>query len=1044
VSERDREPTLGFQEWAVLMLALSSVCLLRAGAPPSAGTRSRLELATLFAVAGVPNLPGCLAPPFRCTTSTTGIRGSGNESRSEPARLRLNAAASAVIADGAPRDAGVALLLIGDSHAAVENLAALAHGGSDASTWIDLSAAYLSDCTKSDLERCIDAAGAADHALEIAQGDSIALFNRAVALEHLGLLTESRHEWSRCAVAADSIEMAREARANAERLSWTSQPWREIVPLLERAAARGDQDWVARIVRSYPRDARAWGESVYLPAWADATARGDLPAAEKALETARLIGTALQQFSDERMTLDAITAIDRAVGSPARTGNLLSAYSSYVKGGKAHRDLHPIEAERLMRDAEASFARAGSPMALVARYYVASAMYVQLRVVDAAAMLDDFADEHPEARGYRALGAQIGWERGLSLLLRGRYSDAVRTFEQSAALFEALDEQDNRATMEDFLADAMEFLGDSRSAWIARRNALETLSRSGNVERQIHSLTTTANALIRRKEWERALALLNISTHLAVSTRNEALAVSAFTQRSIVHNSLRDAGSGNRDLTEASQWLARIRDTTIASRLNAEFAFAAALSDRGNPNAAIVHLTRALDYFRESGAEVFMASALLERARAYRELGREASARSDLDEGLRLLEHERKGVDDLNQRATMFVSSDELFAESIDLALARGDVDTAFTQSERARGRALLDFIDRAEMRSGSMPAAPLMLSEIERELASDAAIVEYRVLPAGLVAFVIRRDGLHTFTTPIAPKMLSRINDECVHAARMGDTGTARSACMQAAKLLIGPARASLADAHVVAFIPDAHLSGFPFALIAGDMTVVEAPSATLAVECSLRSRKTATGTALIIAATSFDSTRFRLDALARVPAETSAIAALRSSTMVLEGAQVTKERLQRELPTADVIHFAGHAIENAIYRTHSKLLLESTHEQDDLTAADIATMRLGRAPLVYLSACRSGSAGGHSDGIQNLALAFLVAGSPTVIASRWNIDDEAAASIATRFHRALLRTGDAATALSEAVSLRTAEGNGFAAGAGMTVVGGTPRLVN
>lgn len=999
---------------------------------------SREELATLFSTEGG-SLRAQLAPPFGYHSDAK--RGAGAGQDREPDRLRLKAAAGALIASGNARDAGVASLVTGDVTSAVTRLADAVRNDGDAGTWTDYSAALLTDCEMRDLTRCVDAAGAADRALDLDPSASHARFNRAWALERLGLLGESSDEWTRFARTAGDRQSATDARTRAARLKETASPWKSVVPILESAIERNDGASVANIVAAHPRDARAWAESVYPPAWGDAVTRHDGTTAAKTLAKAKAIGAALVRFSNERMALDCAEVIANA--DLKQTAILAQAYAAYARGGKAHHEMRPIEAERSMREAEALFKQAHSPMALVARYYLGSALYVQLRVSESAAILEEMANRHLERQGYRALAAQIGWELGLSQLIGGHYSDAVSTFEQSAALFGALNEEANRAAMEDFLADAQEFLGDPAEAWKVRRNALETFSRSGNVERQIHSLTTATNALIRRKAWDRALTLLRISTHLATTSNNAPLSASTFIQEGIVYWSLGTAAKANDDLLSATQWIGRITDASIARRLAAERDYAEALTLRQDPNTTTARLTRALDYFRESGAEVFVASALLQRARAQRMLGNVQQARTDLDDGLRLFESERKGVADLNQRAEMFQAANELFDESIDLALTTQSFDTAFALNERARGRALLDRMEQSEMGSAYLAASPLPLSSIERKLRVDAAIIEYRTLSDRVVIFVVRPAGLQTFIVPITPAELSRIADACTRETRSG-SDAARSACAVAAKILIEPASGALADARVAALVPDARLAGFPFGLIIDHLATVEAPSATIAINCSRRAQKRTAGNTLVVAATSFDRARYMLDDLNAVPAETAAIAAMYRDANVLRGTQVTKERLQSAMERARIVHFAGHAAENAVNRRDSRLLLASDRAAGDLTATDVSAMKLDRAPLVYLSACRSASASGKSDGIDNMALAFLVAGAPSVIASHWDIDDEAAASIAESFHRHLLQSGDAASALKDAADIAGTHSKRLAAGAGLAVIGGTPRLVN
>ena len=84
-----------------------------------------------------------------------------------------------------------------------------------------------------------------------------------------------------------------------------------------------------------------------------------------------------------------------------------------------------------------------------------------------------------------------------------------------------------------------------------------------------------------------------------------------------------------------------------------------------------------------------------------------------------------------------------------------------------------------------------------------------------------------------------------------------------------------------------------------------------------------------------------------------------------------------------------------------------------------------------MVLSACSSATGPIRAgDGIESLARAFLYAGSRAVVASLWDVEDEAAVRTMEPFYRGVLRDGRAASeALREAkLQLRTRFGAGGA----------------
>lgn len=99
-------------------------------------------------------------------------------------------------------------------------------------------------------------------------------------------------------------------------------------------------------------------------------------------------------------------------------------------------------------------------------------------------------------------------------------------------------------------------------------------------------------------------------------------------------------------------------------------------------------------------------------------------------------------------------------------------------------------------------------------------------------------------------------------------------------------------------------------------------------------------------------------------------------------------------------ILHFATHA-------DRSGLLLSTVDAQGRprkawLRASDIERLDLP-VELVVLSACRTGSGG--NEGTGGLAQAFRKAGARRVVASLWEVSDEATAELMKRFYEAMLR---------------------------------------
>jgi len=120
-------------------------------------------------------------------------------------------------------------------------------------------------------------------------------------------------------------------------------------------------------------------------------------------------------------------------------------------------------------------------------------------------------------------------------------------------------------------------------------------------------------------------------------------------------------------------------------------------------------------------------------------------------------------------------------------------------------------------------------------------------------------------------------------------------------------------------------------------------------------------------------------------------------------------------------VIHVATHGYFNKLNPLLSGLELEPSRREDGrLEVHEILGLRLN-ADLVTLSACEAAMGSGYfaevpaGDDFVGLTRAFLFAGSPSVLATLWEVDDRSTLQLMKSFYRQLGQT-DKARALAEA----------------------------
>ncbi|RLB20332.1 MAG: hypothetical protein DRG71_09890 [Deltaproteobacteria bacterium] len=96
------------------------------------------------------------------------------------------------------------------------------------------------------------------------------------------------------------------------------------------------------------------------------------------------------------------------------------------------------------------------------------------------------------------------------------------------------------------------------------------------------------------------------------------------------------------------------------------------------------------------------------------------------------------------------------------------------------------------------------------------------------------------------------------------------------------------------------------------------------------------------------------------------------------------------------DILHFSCHGMFEAGFPRFSRLMLAD----DNLLVAEVYNLDLN-ADVVTLSACETGLGGlTNGDEIEGLTRAFMRAGTPSVIASLWSVDDESTSELFLRYY--------------------------------------------
>jgi CHAT domain-containing protein len=142
--------------------------------------------------------------------------------------------------------------------------------------------------------------------------------------------------------------------------------------------------------------------------------------------------------------------------------------------------------------------------------------------------------------------------------------------------------------------------------------------------------------------------------------------------------------------------------------------------------------------------------------------------------------------------------------------------------------------------------------------------------------------------------------------------------------------------------------------------------------------------------------------------------------NAVLLVGKEATESAFKKQpLDQFRILHLAVHGFADTQYPERSALVLApdpKAGEDGLLQVREIIRLRLN-AELTTLSACDSGLGKLQGqEGVSNLVEAFLVAGSKSVVASLWSVDDVSTSALMEDFYGQLARGESSASALRKA----------------------------
>jgi len=310
----------------------------------------------------------------------------------------------------------------------------------------------------------------------------------------------------------------------------------------------------------------------------------------------------------------------------------------------------------------------------------------------------------------------------------------------------------------------------------------------------------------------------------------------------------------------------------------------------------------------------------------------------------------------------------------------------------------------------------PLTLHEVQQQLPANVTAVSYFMTPSVTVVFILTKNSFHVSQISVDESELAWTIGNLLDFAGENQVRTSLRLLHQA---LIDPIKSYLKTS-TLAFVPYGVLNDLPFAALTdgkhylGDrFAVFSMPN--LSALPHIRARnKPAIGNAMVIA----NDWQEGLPFLRNAYGEARDVASILGAQPFL-GDDATVSSLQKHAGDYEIIHLIAHIDHDRNNPEVSRVILG--HGKDDEGALEldqVTELDLKKTSLVVLSGCQS-QAGKRSrnDDVIGLTRAFIYAGSPSVIASLWSVDDEATRALMVSFYTHLKH------GLGKAEALRAAQ---------------------
>lgn len=900
---------------------------------------------------------------------------------------------------------GVAQLMLGELDESVRTLdEALSEAPDDPRLLTSASGAYIARAQQ--LQRPQDWPRALELAILAVQkspaANPEALFNKALAAQGLNLRSEAARYWAEYLEVEADPQWRQQAQEYLGRLQSSSElSWKSNRETVLASFAAGSVS--AGHLSRFPQQIRELIEDVILPAWAAGVVRGD-PGAAGELDRLQQLVSQLTAKTGDRLLLETVSGVEAWPADRRRA--LAEGLILYGQARALYENGSVQDSVKGFREAAAKLAPAGSPFAGWSELHIAIAAYYR---GDYAGSFRDLTQlvQKSEAGTWSALGGRAHWMRGLIHQLRAEYRSSLAEYEDALARFDATRETDNASAIHNLIAEVLLYVGDEQSVWSHTVLALTAASPDMAFRRRHTMLVSAANKSTRLGLLEASLAIGNEASVVATEWQDPLALTEVSNYRARTLTRLGRVDAARAALTTANDSLLRVTDAAFRSRIQAEVLQTTVdVEAIADPRRGVEAATEALEFFTKTRSSLRVPRLLLARADARRRSGDLDGAYQDVVRSVDEFETERLRLP-ANELAKLGHSDAawSAYTSLLDLEIARGaPCETLLAAANRARATTLR----RAAVRAGD-----------ERPPLADGEVVfHYAFTGAGLQRIILRGDHCSAEQLAVSKGDVTALVARFWRSRERHDEAGSDAVGAALFAKVIGTNHQLVAAARRLTIVPDGPLHYLPFAALrdAGGKYLIESVALQVAPALTWGRSTPAVSPMRRVVVAGGDVADSGFAALPNATRERRLVAlALKERASIIEQPAVSD--MPALLETADVFHFAGHALSNPEFPLLSRLLIGGADNGGWLQARELEPLNLASTRLVFLSGCSTQSGrlfGG--EGPASIARSFLAAGARQVVATHSDIPDASAAVFVERFYRAWLPDQDAATAVRRA----------------------------